>query len=387
MRHSRATAIAVTALGLVAACAAAEPQPPASPSHAFSTRGPLAISIAAEPRATHLALETAWPLGRGFGTGAGAREGRGLRLDALLLSGRELTSDGRASSGLAATLLLERAAARTAGWFGLSAGGPRGDRLPVTRLRAAAGLAQALSAVQTEANVITSSVLYRNDPRWMTRRHWAYPVLGDSTQSQSWRDTSTTEPSDHSSLWTTLQGAVRWQRSRWALESVGGLSLGEGVGPRRWAQATVRAQLSRHVLALASFGERPAPSLAFDGAAQPHTMLGLQYAPWSTPEWAMVHALSERVDVWRTRSLDAGRSLVRVHCAGASRLEIAGDFTDWQALALLPVHAGWWSVVLPAEPGVHRVQVRVDGGPWQAPPGLPRADDGPAGPAGTLLVR
>jgi hypothetical protein len=33
------------------------------------------------------------------------------------------------------------------------------------------------------------------------------------------------------------------------------------------------------------------------------------------------------------------------------------------------------------------VQVRVDGGPWQAPPGLPRADDGPAGPAGTLLVR
>jgi hypothetical protein len=37
-------------------------------------------------------------------------------------------------------------------------------------------------------------------------------------------------------------------------------------------------------------------------------------------------------------------------------------------------------------PGVHRVQLRVDGGPWIAPPGLPRADNGPGGPSGALVV-
>jgi hypothetical protein len=52
----------------------------------------------------------------------------------------------------------------------------------------------------------------------------------------------------------------------------------------------------------------------------------------------------------------------------------------------VPVHANWWAAVVRVPPGVHRVQIRLDGGAWLAPPGLPRADDGPGGPSGTLLV-
>jgi hypothetical protein len=40
--------------------------------------------------------------------------------------------------------------------------------------------------------------------------------------------------------------------------------------------------------------------------------------------------------------------------------------------------------VLP--PGVHTLAVRVDGGAWGAPPGLPAADDGFGGEVGTLVV-
>jgi hypothetical protein len=63
-----------------------------------------------------------------------------------------------------------------------------------------------------------------------------------------------------------------------------------------------------------------------------------------------------------------GREIVvRVH---AARVELAGDFTDWRPVDLEAAPGGAWRVVLPIPPGVHRVAVRVDGGPWQAPPGI-----------------
>ena len=58
----------------------------------------------------------------------------------------------------------------------------------------------------------------------------------------------------------------------------------------------------------------------------------------------------------------------------------------WTPIALLPVHANWWAAVVRVPPGIHRVQIRLDGGAWLAPPRLPRADDGPGGPSGTLIV-
>jgi hypothetical protein len=84
--------------------------------------------------------------------------------------------------------------------------------------------------------------------------------------------------------------------------------------------------------------------------------------------------------------LPRDRLIVRVHLRDVSSAEIAGDFTDWKPVSLERQHAGWWYQVLSVPPGIHRVQLRLDGGAWQSPPGLPRADDGPGGPSGTLVV-
>jgi len=65
---------------------------------------------------------------------------------------------------------------------------------------------------------------------------------------------------------------------------------------------------------------------------------------------------------------------------------VAGDFTDWKPVHMEPLHGGWWYQWLSVAPGVHRVQLRLNGGLWQSPPGLPRADDGPVGTSGTLVV-
>lgn len=70
-----------------------------------------------------------------------------------------------------------------------------------------------------------------------------------------------------------------------------------------------------------------------------------------------------------------GREIV-VHVAQAARVELAGDFTDWRPVDLESREGGAWRVVLPIPAGIHRVAVRVDGGLWQAPPGIrPAASD------------
>lgn len=51
----------------------------------------------------------------------------------------------------------------------------------------------------------------------------------------------------------------------------------------------------------------------------------------------------------------------------AQRVELMGDFTDW-APVTMKKEGDLWKVRLPATPGLHRLNVRYDGGAWRAPP-------------------
>lgn len=66
--------------------------------------------------------------------------------------------------------------------------------------------------------------------------------------------------------------------------------------------------------------------------------------------------------------LPAGRE-VSLRAPAARLVELAGDFTDWQPVLLRYSGAGVWRATLHLAPGLHRLAVRIDGGPWQAPPG------------------
>jgi hypothetical protein len=65
---------------------------------------------------------------------------------------------------------------------------------------------------------------------------------------------------------------------------------------------------------------------------------------------------------------------------------IASDATDWRPLALFHRADGRWEVTLAAVPGVYRINLRHDGGAWQAPPGLPATADGFGGRVGLLVL-
>jgi hypothetical protein len=389
---TRGLAWLVVTLGLTAcrASAAGIPgeaaTPDAVPAPSLAARGPLALALAAEPGGLHWGLETGFPLGltRRDGSAASRRSEGPWRLDACFNASHDRENIAGAAS-LATSLMLERSDARGATWWGVSHGGPRRSGDPEARLRLGLGRAQWLGGVHAEVAWVSSSVLYRDDPRW-SRTRTLHVFTQPDTGAGYFTDSTFTEHDTHAALWNTAQGSLRWQRGRFALESVGGLSLADGVPARRWAQATLDVQLTRRVMFMASLGERPAPALAFSGAAQPRTMLGVQFAPWSARGWAMSSALRPVATAWRARSVGRNRLLVRVHGRDVSRVELSGDFTDWTPVTLLPVHANWWAAVVPVPPGVHRVQIRLDGGPWLAPPGLPRADDGPGGASGALVV-
>jgi hypothetical protein len=79
------------------------------------------------------------------------------------------------------------------------------------------------------------------------------------------------------------------------------------------------------------------------------------------------------------------RAGVILHVDSASRVELMADFTDWEIVAL-ERSGSEWRLLRELPPGLHRLAVRIDGGEWIAPPGLPRATDDFGGFVGLITV-
>jgi hypothetical protein len=65
----------------------------------------------------------------------------------------------------------------------------------------------------------------------------------------------------------------------------------------------------------------------------------------------------------------ADRRTIRVRAPDATSVEVMGDFTDWIPVRLERVAPAVWEVTLAVPAGIHRVNLRLNGGPWSAPGG------------------
>lgn len=83
--------------------------------------------------------------------------------------------------------------------------------------------------------------------------------------------------------------------------------------------------------------------------------------------------------------LDAARRRIEIRGVTASRIEVMGDFTDWSPVAL-EMLGDVWRLEREISPGLHRMAIRLDGGPWIAPANLPRATDDLGGVVGLVTV-
>jgi hypothetical protein len=77
---------------------------------------------------------------------------------------------------------------------------------------------------------------------------------------------------------------------------------------------------------------------------------------------------------------------LRVYAPKAISVEMMGDFTDWKPSALSRAGDAIWILRLPLTAGVHRLNIRINGGEWVVPAGA-RSEEGEFGAVGIIVVR
>ena len=82
-----------------------------------------------------------------------------------------------------------------------------------------------------------------------------------------------------------------------------------------------------------------------------------------------------------------GVRTLTIRGVSADRVEVAGDFTDWEPVTLTRVRGTAWKLPVVLGPGVYRLNVRIDGGPWQVPRGATPQRDEFGGLVGLVVVR
>lgn len=85
-------------------------------------------------------------------------------------------------------------------------------------------------------------------------------------------------------------------------------------------------------------------------------------------------------------STAAGMTRLTLKADDVTRVDVAGDFTNWQPIAAHRAGNGVWYVDLRIPPGQYRYAFRVNGSKWTVPSGVAVVDDDFGGKAAWLVV-
>lgn len=158
----------------------------------------------------------------------------------------------------------------------------------------------------------------------------------------------------------------------WWLSPMFALGVSAGRYPSDPVQGTVAG---RYIGANVHVGVRGSRA---DLARPRETLRGRMPAPSS---FARPMVLEMRVSPiangWRTFVLRA---------PGARTVELMGDFTEWEPVAMGRAGEEYWQVALPVAIGAHRLNVRIDGGEWTVPLGLALAPDDLGGVSAIIVI-
>jgi hypothetical protein len=204
---------------------------------------------------------------------------------------------------------------------------------------------------------------------------------------------ATATPSDcrRQSRFSDLEGSVNWSYGWLELTGQAGYRFGDSydVTPdsRRWAAGSAVIWLTDRFAAVMGGGRVPAnPSRGLP--ARNYANFGIMLSYSSIPRTAVpVKPLTvAAVKEFEVRTLATGTQKITVRVGGVETVEVMGDFSDWTPLVLMRRGRDLWDITLPVSAGVHEINLRLDGGPWVAPPGLPTRRDSFNGDVGLLVV-
>jgi hypothetical protein len=197
---------------------------------------------------------------------------------------------------------------------------------------------------------------------------------------------------ERQSRFSDMEGVLRWEVGPLELSAQGGYRFGDSydVTPdsRRWSSGRATIWLNERVAIIGGGGRQPA--LPLRGLpARSFGMAGLEIAyspvsknaiPVSLPHTVLV----KKFEMQPGSSADMRKIVIRV--GGVEKVDVMGDFSDWSPLTLVRRGRDLWELNVPLSPGMYHINVRVDGGPWMAPPGIPTMHDGFSGDVGLIVV-
>jgi hypothetical protein len=196
---------------------------------------------------------------------------------------------------------------------------------------------------------------------------------------------------ERQSRFSDLEGSLRWEWHALELNAQTGYRFGDAydVSPdsRRWTSATATVWLSDRVAFIGGGGRQPAlplrglPARSFGMAG-----LELAYTPVSRDgvPVSLPHAVLLKSFELHPAANGMHKLVIRV--GGVETVDVMGDFSDWSPLTLVRRGRDLWELSMPISAGMHQINVRVDGGPWMAPPGIPTMHDAFSGDVGMIVV-
>jgi hypothetical protein len=188
-----------------------------------------------------------------------------------------------------------------------------------------------------------------------------------------------------------LEGTLHWEWNTVEVTGQTGYRFGDSydvtADSRRWSSATATIWLNDRIAVVGGGGRQPA--LPLRGLpSRSYGMAGLELAYWPISKGAIPVSLPHAILVksFEMRPGATGTQKIVIHVGGVETVDVMGDFSDWSPLTLVRRGRDLWELSIPLSPGMHRINVRVDGGPWMAPPGIPTVHDSYSGDVGLMVV-
>jgi hypothetical protein len=202
---------------------------------------------------------------------------------------------------------------------------------------------------------------------------------------------------------TDVEARLRWTPPprRFDIEASFGTRFASRNGGRgAYGDLSATARITERLALVVAGGRYPSDPVRGSIPGR-FVTVGLRVAPRPVPLTSPVHGLSWRVAESANdapRPTAAGMRLtiamvdglhlltIRVAGGGVNRVEIMGDFTSWQPIALIAAGEGRFEYVIRLTSGMYRFNARVDNGPWVVPQGADVAEDEFGGHVGVLVV-
>lgn len=187
--------------------------------------------------------------------------------------------------------------------------------------------------------------------------------------------------------WRDAELGLHWSAGTVALDGVFGTRYAARRQPNEtWGQIQSAVSLAPDLALIASTGVRPS-SAAYGIARSRFIELGMRVSPGALRRPRLPRAVRPTAAAFQIDDADHGARRLRIRVPGARSVELAGDFTNWQPVALERADPDQWEITLTIAPGMHRLAIRIDGDSWTTPPGIAAVPDEFQGTVGVIVIR